>query len=138
MLAVAFLTDLRFPENCVNSPLVLLMDENTGSDGEVLCNAFKQLGLGTSVGRRTWGGVLGMEGQELVDGSELSMPDNNYYTLDVGFAVEGGGVSPDIEVLQWIIYLLLTISSRLSSHRITISEARTLSLTLPCKSASRK
>jgi len=52
-----------FPENSVNGPLVLLIDENTGSDGDVISNTFKQLKLGTIIGRKTWGGVLGMESQ---------------------------------------------------------------------------
>lgn len=59
------------PEQAAPRVLVLLVDENTGSDGEIFAQAFRQLGLGAVVGRRTWGGVLGCTNLELADGGTV-------------------------------------------------------------------
>ena len=89
----------RFPEHATNGPLVLLVDENTCSDGEVIADTFTRLGLGTVIGRRTWGGVLGMMTEQLVDGTFLSMPMEAYHIAGAGVeGIENHGIVPDIEV----------------------------------------
>ena len=61
-----------------SGPLVVLVDENTGSDAELAAEAFRRMGLGTVVGRRTWGGLLTVSDSfHLIDGSEVSMPQQN-------------------------------------------------------------
>jgi tricorn protease len=93
----------EFPGGAAAGPVVLLADENTCSDGDVLCAAFKQRGLGTLVGRRTWGGVTGISSgnnTELVDGSAVNVSSEGYQTLPGAAlaslpAVENRGVQPD-------------------------------------------
>eukprot|EP00053_Salpingoeca_punica_P015114 m.138339 g.138339 ORF g.138339 m.138339 type:complete len:850 (+) comp16628_c0_seq7:3832-6381(+) len=88
----------RFPQHVCNGPLVLLVDENTGSDGDVITHSFKMLKLGTVVGRRTWGGVCSVGGTTLVDQTEVSIPVSGFYTLDSGYGIENRGVEPDVTV----------------------------------------
>lgn len=46
------------PASVSAGPKVLVVDEHTASDGELLAHRFHRLGLGTLVGARTWGGVM--------------------------------------------------------------------------------
>lgn len=85
-------------------PLVMLVDERTGSDAELMAESFRKLGLGRVVGMRTWGGLLSINGSgELIDGSELSIPSQNVLLVNEvnnprTNAVENRGVIPDVEV----------------------------------------
>jgi tricorn protease len=61
----------------------------------------RKFALGKLVGRRTWGGLVGILGfPMLMDGGGVSAPDLAFYT-DQGWRVENEGVPPDIEVEQW-------------------------------------
>lgn len=52
------------------------------------------------VGKRTWGGLVGVLGYpELIDGGLVTAPNVAIWTAD-GFIVENEGVSPDIDVEQ--------------------------------------
>ena len=52
-----------------------LTNENAGSDGDVFCHSFKLLKLGPLVGKRTWGGVVGISPHHtLVDGTVTTRP----------------------------------------------------------------
>eukprot|EP01134_Creolimax_fragrantissima_P000721 CFRG0721T1 len=91
-----------YPTASVSGAMVMVCDEFTGSDGDCIVQAFKTLKLGPVVGRRTWGGVVGMmEPSLLVDGSQATQPEIAIEFLDesVG-AIENRGVEPDISVLQ--------------------------------------
>ena len=80
-------------------PLVALTDENAGSDGDIFSHAFKMLGLGPLVGKRTWGGVIGIEPYiTLADGSVTTQPEFSFWFSDVGWGVENYGTDPTIEV----------------------------------------
>jgi tricorn protease len=62
---------------------------------------FRKFNLGTLVGKRTWGGLVGILGYpELLDGGEITAPNLAIWTKD-GFVVENEGIAPDIEVEQW-------------------------------------
>ncbi|MHC5542840.1 S41 family peptidase, partial [Singulisphaera rosea] len=62
---------------------------------------FRKFHLGKLVGRRTWGGLVGMLGfPDLLDGGSVTAPDLAIFTED-GWVVENEGVPPDIEVEQW-------------------------------------
>ena len=79
--------------------LVLLADESSCSDADVLAHAFQIYGLGPVVGARTWGGVVGIsQTSDLVDGTEISHPSCGYYAAGRGFGIENHGVVPDLEV----------------------------------------
>jgi tricorn protease len=62
---------------------------------------FRKFKVGTLVGKRTWGGLVGTLGySELMDGGYVTAPNVAIWTDD-GFVVENVGISPDIEVEQW-------------------------------------
>lgn len=88
-----------YPAYSVLGPMVALTDENAGSDGDIFSHAFKMLKLGPLVGKRTWGGVIGINSQgRLVDGSLTTQPEYSFWFNDVGWQVENYGTDPDIEV----------------------------------------
>ncbi len=92
--------DLKTPSASIQGPKVMLIDEMAGSGGDFLPWMFRQFKVGTLVGKRTWGGLVGILGYpELMDGGEVTAPNVGIWTKD-GFIVENTGVSPDIEVEQ--------------------------------------
>ena len=87
------------PERALHGHLAVLINEDTGSDGENFAEAIKRKGLATVIGKRTWGGVVGIEmRQPLVDGGVTTPPQFAPFGLDGEWIVEGHGVDPDIEV----------------------------------------
>ncbi|MGH2514071.1 MAG: S41 family peptidase, partial [Ktedonobacterales bacterium] len=79
--------------------LVAITDENAGSDGDIFSHAFKMLKLGPLVGKRTWGGVIGIEPyMPLADGTMTTQPEFSFWFNDVGWGVENYGTDPTIEV----------------------------------------
>ena len=88
-----------YPSHSVAGPLVAITDEHSGSDGDIFSHNFKQMKLGTLVGKRTWGGVIGINPRlALSDGSVTTQPEYATYMNDVGWGVENYGTDPDIEV----------------------------------------
>ena len=80
-------------------PLVAITDENAGSDGDIFSHSFKLLNLGPLIGKRTWGGVIGIEPYiPLVDGTFTTQPEYSFWFRDVGWSVENYGTDPTIEV----------------------------------------
>jgi len=81
-------------------PKVCLADEFSASDGDIFPYRFKFLKLGTLIGKRTWGGVVGIRGSlPLLDGGFLNKPEFAPYSADgKGWIIEGTGVEPDITV----------------------------------------
>jgi tricorn protease len=93
--------DIRIPQAAIFGPKVMIIDETAGSGGDLLPWMFHKFQLGTLVGRRTWGGLVGILGfPELMDGGSVTAPNIGFWTSDEGFAVENVGVPPDIEVEQ--------------------------------------
>ncbi|HZC07049.1 MAG TPA: PDZ domain-containing protein [Ktedonobacterales bacterium] len=79
--------------------LVAITDENAGSDGDIFSHAFKMLKLGPLVGKRTWGGVVGISPYiALADGSLTTQPEFSFWFRDVGWGVENYGTDPTIDV----------------------------------------
>lgn len=88
-----------YPSYAVLGPMLALTDENAGSDGDIFSHSFKMMKLGPLVGKRTWGGVIGIDGQgRLVDGSVTTQPEYSFWFHNVGWNVENYGTDPDIEV----------------------------------------
>jgi tricorn protease len=88
-----------YPVESVSGPLVALTNEHAGSDGDIFCHSFKMLKLGPLVGKRTWGGVIGISPRHpLVDGTVTTQPEYSHWFEDVGWEVENYGTDPDIEV----------------------------------------
>ncbi|HEX9131483.1 MAG TPA: PDZ domain-containing protein [Ktedonobacteraceae bacterium] len=88
-----------YPEESPRGPMVALTDEHSGSDGDIFSHSFKLMGLGPLIGKRTWGGVIGINPQHsLVDGTMTTQPEYAFWFKDVGWNVENYGTDPDIEV----------------------------------------
>lgn len=88
------------PGGVMHGPLVCLMDEFSASDGDIFPYRFKKHGLGKSIGKRTWGGTVGIRGPlPLLDGGELYKPEFACYDIEgKKWLIEGYGVEPDILV----------------------------------------
>jgi tricorn protease len=80
--------------------MVTLIDEFSASDGDIFPYRFKTLGLGKLIGKRTWGGVIGIrESLPLMDGGQLFKPEFAPYSKEgTGWIIESHGVDPDIVV----------------------------------------
>jgi tricorn protease len=88
------------PADMQLGPKVLLLDEFSASDGDIFPYRFKTNGLGKLIGKRTWGGVVGIRGTlPIVDGGFLYKPEFAPFARDgKDWPVEGHGVDPDIVV----------------------------------------
>ena len=92
--------DLKSPSASIQGPKVMIIDETAGSGGDMLPWMFRKFKVGTLVGKRTWGGLVGVLGfPEFIDGGNVTAPNVGIWTKD-GFIVENVGVAPDIEVEQ--------------------------------------
>jgi tricorn protease len=81
-------------------PVACLLNEFSASDGDIFPYRFRHYKLGKLIGKRSWGGTIGIRGSlPFVDGGTLSKPEFASYTLDgKSWAIEGHGVDPDIVV----------------------------------------
>jgi tricorn protease len=90
-----------YPVQAPRGPVVAVSDEFAGSDGDIVTAAIQIMKIGTVVGARTWGGVIGIEGwHQLVDGTSMTMPKYSFWFRQFGWGVENYGVDPDIELLM--------------------------------------
>lgn len=88
-----------YPADGPQGPLVSLTNEWAGSDGDIVNAAIQTLGLGPVIGRRTWGGVIGIDGRyRLTDGTRVTQPKYSFWFTKFGWSVENYGVDPDIVV----------------------------------------
>ncbi len=88
------------PPNTFLGPMVTLINEFSASDGDLFPYRFKASGLGKLIGKRTWGGVVGIRNPlPLADGGQLFRPEFAPYAKDgKDWVIEGKGVEPDIVV----------------------------------------
>ena len=87
------------PGGGIYGPKAMLIDQDAGSGGDFLPYAFKRLGLGPLIGKRTWGGLIGISANpNLIDGGNLVVPFFRFFTPDREWRVENEGVAPDIDV----------------------------------------
>jgi tricorn protease len=88
------------PEEMIYGPMVCLCDEFSASDGDIFSYRFKKYNLGKLIGKRTWGGVVGIRGTlPLLDGGYLNKPEFSRYDVEgKRWIIEGYGVEPDIYV----------------------------------------
>jgi tricorn protease len=100
MWATRYGDDLKTPGAAITGPKVMLIDETAGSGGDLLPWMFRKYKLGPLVGKRTWGGLVGILGFPLLmDGGRVTAPNLAIWTED-GWVVENEGVPPDVEVEQ--------------------------------------
>ncbi|HEY1380777.1 MAG TPA: S41 family peptidase [Gemmataceae bacterium] len=88
------------PADQLVGPKVCLMNEFSASDGDLFPYRFRQEGLGKLIGKRSWGGVVGIRNSlPLVDGGTLNRPEfSRYDVAGKEWIIEGHGVDPDIVV----------------------------------------
>ncbi|WP_426060121.1 S41 family peptidase [Hymenobacter sp. B1770] len=87
------------PGASIYGPKVMLVNEFAGSGGDALPAFFRRRGLGTIVGKRTWGGLVGISGYPtLIDGGSITSPSFAIYSPEGKWEIENEGVPPDIEV----------------------------------------
>ncbi len=98
--------DLKSPSASIQGAKVMIIDETAGSGGDMLPWMFRKFKVGTLVGKRTWGGLVGILGfPEFIDGGGVTAPNLGIWTKD-GFVVENVGVPPDVEVEQWPVDII--------------------------------
>ncbi len=79
--------------------MVVLVDQNTASDGEAFAEGFRRLGLGVVIGARTWGGEIWLSSSNtLSDGGLARAPMTGVYGAEGAWLIEQHGVDPDIVV----------------------------------------
>ncbi|MCF0177117.1 MAG: PD40 domain-containing protein [Bacteroidales bacterium] len=88
------------PNEAFYGPKVVMIDKYSSSDGDLFPYSFQKLGLGTIVGVRSWGGIVGISGSKpFLDGQDMRTPFFTSYSVDTGeWIVEGHGVEPDVYV----------------------------------------
>ncbi|MCF8368734.1 MAG: PDZ domain-containing protein [Bacteroidales bacterium] len=93
-------TPYTSPAGLHYGPKVMLIDKYSASDGDLFPYQFKTLNMGTIIGTRSWGGVVGIRGSlPFIDGGDLRKPEFSSYHRDGSkFVIEGYGVDPDIEL----------------------------------------
>jgi tricorn protease len=92
-------TDWSSPTEAIYGPKVMIINETAGSGGDALPWYFRKAGLGPLVGKRTWGGLVGIGGYpELLDGGFVTAPRAAIYGLKGEWEVENHGVVPDYDV----------------------------------------
>ena len=88
------------PGGMMTGPMVLLINQYSASDGDLFPYAFKKLGIGTVIGVRSWGGVIGIRGTlPFIDGGVLNRPEFGTFSSEKSdWIIEGYGVDPDIVI----------------------------------------
>ena len=88
-----------YPDAVFIGPMVALLDANSASDGDIFPAMFREAGLGPLIGKRSWGGVVGISNRgQLIDGGGISVPESGFANTKGEWVIEGYGVDPDIEV----------------------------------------
>jgi tricorn protease len=87
------------PAGAMHGPKLMMIDQDAGSGGDYLPYAFRELGIGKLLGKRTWGGLIGISANpSLIDGGALVVPFFRFFDADGNWAIENEGVTPDIDV----------------------------------------
>ena len=87
------------PSEAIYGPKVMIINEMSGSGGDALPWYFRKAGIGPLIGKRTWGGLVGIGGYpELIDGGRVTAPRAAIYGLKGEWEVENHGIPPDVEV----------------------------------------
>jgi tricorn protease len=87
------------PLGAIFGPKAMVINQSAGSGGDAMPWYFHSEQLGTLVGTRTWGGLVGIGGYPvLIDGGRVTAPREGIFGLHGLWEVEGHGISPDVEV----------------------------------------
>ena len=87
------------PEQTLYGPKVLLVNKYSASDGDLFPWSFKENKIGTVIGTRSWGGIVGISGSlPYMDGTDIRVPFFTNYDTRGNWIVENHGVDPDIVI----------------------------------------
>jgi tricorn protease len=90
-----------YPRVVQPGPKAALINEDTASDGDIFSYEFRQWKIGPLIGKRTWGGVVGITDHgTLLDGGKVFVPEFGTADANGSWIIEGHGVDPDIAVEQ--------------------------------------
>ncbi len=88
-----------YPGRSFLGHMACLLNEDSASDGDMFPHFFREAGLGPLIGKRSWGGVVGITNRgTLIDGGSVNVPEFGLNDMDGNWILEGIGVVPDIEV----------------------------------------
>ncbi len=91
--------DYTTPAGAIFGPKAMIINEQAGSGGDYMPWLFRRFKLGPLVGKRTWGGLVGIGGYpQLIDGGMVTAPHFAFWTPEGEWEVENRGVAPDVEV----------------------------------------
>ncbi|MFP5262976.1 MAG: PDZ domain-containing protein [Blastocatellia bacterium] len=94
--------DQKVPSAAILGPKVMLINEYAGSGGDAFPYYFRREGIGTIVGKRTWGGLVGIAGGlPMIDGGSVTAPTIAFWAVENGksdWVAENKGIDPDVEV----------------------------------------
>ncbi len=91
--------DFSTPSASIYGPKAMIINEYAGSGGDLMPWLFRKSGIGPLVGKRTWGGLIGIyDFPPLIDGGYVSAPRVAFYNLQGEWDVENFGTPPDVEV----------------------------------------
>ncbi len=98
--------DFNTPAGAIVGPKAMIVNEYAGSGGDMMPWLFRKAGIGKTVGKRTWGGLVGIyDYPTLIDGGGVSAPRVAFYNLQGEWDVENWGTPADVEVdfdpAQW-------------------------------------
>ncbi|PYR63947.1 MAG: protease, partial [Acidobacteria bacterium] len=89
----------KSPGGSINGPKVMIINEPAGSGGDMLPWMFRYTKAGTLVGKRTWGGLIGILGfPPLMDGGFVTAPNIRLFSPGGEWIAENSGIAPDVEV----------------------------------------
>ncbi|UCG53140.1 MAG: PDZ domain-containing protein, partial [Candidatus Latescibacterota bacterium] len=88
-----------YPATVFHGHMVCLLNETSASDGDIFPAMFRKAGLGPLIGKRSWGGVIGISGRgPLIDGGSVYVPEYGFVNTEGEWDIENWGVEPDIVV----------------------------------------
>lgn len=88
-----------YPYTVFHGHMACLLNQTSASDGDIFPHMFRKAGLGPLIGKRSWGGVVGISSHgPLIDGGQVFVPEQGTNDVDGSWIIEGHGVDPDIEV----------------------------------------
>ena len=88
-----------YPDALFHGHLVCLLNETSASDGDIFPAMFRKAGLGKLIGKRSWGGIIGITNRgPLMDGGTVNVPEFGNTEPGPRWTIEGEGVTPDIDV----------------------------------------
>ncbi len=91
--------DFTTPLGSIFGPKAMIVNEFAGSGGDAMPWYFRRMKIGPLVGKRTWGGLIGIyDYPPLIDGGRITAPRLAFWNPEGKWEVENHGVAPDVEV----------------------------------------